>query len=136
MSSPARPLDALLRRRGFAGPLTHVPLGLAGLVAGGFDVAHAFSPVDALTALAWRRVARGPAVFTCTETLGRERLADRRLRLWLLQRAVEDTDAVIASTEESRAALRRWLAVDAAVIESCAASGHERLYRELLTRRG
>jgi hypothetical protein len=67
--------------------------------------------------------------------LDRDRLADRRLRLWLLQRAVHDTDALIAATEESRAALVRWLALDPPVIELHDAAGYERLYRELLARR-
>jgi hypothetical protein len=131
---PAGPAEALLRRRGFAGSLTPVPSGVVALLRGGFDVAQAFSPADALTALTWRRLVGRPAVFTCTEPLDRERLADRRLRLWLLQRAVRDTDALIAATAEARAALARWLALDAPVIESRDAAGYERLYRELLAR--
>jgi hypothetical protein len=74
-------------------------------------------------------------VFTCIEPLDRDRLADRRLRLWLLQRAVQDSDALVAATEESRAALARWLALDAPVIASGDAAGYERLYRELLAQR-
>ena len=132
---PAGPAEALLRRRGFAGSLTPVPSGVVALLRGGFDVAHAFSTADALTALTWRRLGGGPAVFTCTEALRRDRLADRRLSLWLLQRAVQDTDALVAATEESREALARWLALDAPVIESHDAAGYERLYRELLIRR-
>ena len=130
--------EALLDRRGFAGSLTGLPSGLAALLRGGFDVAHVFSPADALTALTWRRLAGRPvvAVFTCTEVLDRDRLADRRLRLWLLQRAVQDTDALIAATEESRAALERWLALDPPVIELHDAAGYARLYRELLARGG
>jgi hypothetical protein len=133
-----RAAEMLLDRRGFAGSLTALPFGVAALLRGGFDVAHALSPADALTALAWRRLAGRPvvAVFTCTEVLDRDRLADRRLRLWLLQRAVQDTDALIAATEESRAALVRWLALDPPVIELHDAAGYERLYRELLARRG
>jgi hypothetical protein len=131
-AQPADPAEALLRRRGFAGRMTAVPLGVAALLRGGFDVAHAFSPADALTARLWRRLVGRPAAFTCAEPLDRDRLADRRLRLWLLQRAVGDSDAVIAATEESRAALARWLALDAPVIESRDAAAYERLYRKLL----
>jgi hypothetical protein len=130
----AGPAEALLRRRGFAESLTPVPAGVLTLLRGDFDVAHAFSTSDALTALTWCRLGGGPAVFTCAEPLDRDALADRRLRLWLLQRAVRDTDAVIAATEESRAALARWLALDAPVIESRDAAGYERLYRRLLAR--
>jgi hypothetical protein len=131
---PAGPAEALLRARGFAGSLTPVPAGVVALLRGGFDLAQAFSTADALTALTWRRLVGRPVVFTCTEPLQRERLADRRLRLWLLERAVRDTDALIAATEESRAALARWLALDAPVIESRDAAGYEHLYRELLAR--
>jgi hypothetical protein len=132
---PSGPAEALLRRRGFAGSLTSVPCGVVTLVHGGFHVAHAFSTADALTGLMWRRLGGGPVVFTSAEPLQRDRLADRRLGLWLLQRAAHDTDALIAATEESRAALARWLALDAPVIDSHDAAEHERLYRELLTRR-
>ena len=105
------------------------------LIRGHYDVAHAFSPSDALTALTWRRLGGGPVVFTCTESLDRDGLADRRLRLWVLEHAVQDADALVAATEESRAALARWLALDVAVIKSGDAAGYERLYRDLLARR-
>jgi len=124
--------EALLRQRGFVGPLTQVPVSVAALVAGGFDVVHAFSTPDALTARIWRRLVGRPAVFTCVEELRRDRLADRRLRLSLLQRAVEDTDAVIAATEDSRKSLWRWLAVAAPVMGAHDVGGHERLYRDLV----
>ena len=130
-------LESLLRRRGFAGSLTRVPAGLTALLRDGFDIVHAFSTTDAAAALAWRRLAARPAVavFTCVEPLDRARLADRRLRLWLLERAVRDSDAVTAATEASRAELARWLALDAPVIESGDAAGYERLYHDLLDRR-
>jgi hypothetical protein len=59
-------------------------------------------------------------------------VADRRLRLRLLERAVGDSDAAIAPTEECRAGLLRWLAVEAPLLEPADADAHERLYRELL----
>ena len=52
-----------------------------------------------------------------------------------MRRAVEGADALVAGTEESRAALLRWLAIEAPVIEPNDAAGHTRLYRDLLTRR-
>jgi len=127
--------EAALRWRGFVGPLTHIPLAAWTLVREPHDVAHAFSPADALLALLGRRMTGKPAIFTSPDTLDRGQLADRRLRLWLLARAGEDTDAVTALTEESQAALWRWLAVDAALIEPRDAGAHERLYRGLLERR-
>jgi hypothetical protein len=56
--------------------------------------------------------------------------------LRLLARAVDDSDAALAPTEESRAALRRWLAAEVPVIHPSDATTHERLYRELLALRG
>jgi len=129
---PWRVPEALLRKRGFTGPLTPLPVTLAALSRGGYDVAHAFSAPDAAAALAWRRLVRRPVVFTCPEVLGREHVADRRLRLELLSRAVGDSDAVTAPSSASRDALWRWLAVDATLLEPSDAAGHERLYRELI----
>jgi hypothetical protein len=136
LSRPAPGAEALLRLRGFAGPLTQVPSGLATALRGDFEVVHAFSVTDAQTALTWRRLTGGPAVFTAVEPLGRDQLADRRLRLWLVRRAIEDSDAMIAGNDEARSALQRWLAADAPVLAPGDASGHERLYRGLLARRG
>jgi len=128
----ARLPESPLLRRGFTGPLTHVPLTLHALLSGSHDVVHSFSAPDALAAHLWgRRLAR-PVVFTCAETLARDRLADRRLRLRLLSAAVEDSDGVLVPTEEARTALWRWLAVEAPVVESRDGAAHERLYRRLL----
>jgi hypothetical protein len=127
--------EAPLRWRGFDGPLTHVPLTVTELAIGRYDVAHAFSPPDAFGALLWRRLAGRPVAYTSPETLKRRSLADRRLRLRLLAHAVQDSDAVIAPTEEARLALWRWLAVDALVIDPAGASEHLRLYGELQARR-
>jgi hypothetical protein len=125
-------LDALLRRRGFTQPLAHVPITCASLFAGRYDIAHAYTPADAVAALAWRRRSGGPVVFTCTEVLSRANVADGRLRLAMLRRATEETDAVLAATPEVAASMRKWLAIDAPVLD---AAGHERLYGELLARR-
>jgi hypothetical protein len=126
--------ESPLRLRGFTGPLTHVPFLYRALRHGSYDVAHAFSAPDAKAALAWARRTGGPAVFTCVETLTRESLADRRLRLRLLTAAVERSDAVIAPSVDAVAALRRWMATDALLLEPADATAHERLYRKLLQR--
>lgn len=44
--------------------LTHIPLSLASLCRGRFDLAHALHPSDAVAAAAWCRLTRRPAVFT------------------------------------------------------------------------
>lgn len=124
--------EAALHRRGFTGPLTGAPGALAALLGARVDVAHAFSVPDALSARLWRRLTGGPALLTCTEPVTREGVADRRLRLSLLGHAVEESDAVIAPTEPARAALSRWLAVDAELIDAADARTHVQLYRDLL----
>jgi hypothetical protein len=124
--------EALLRKRGFTAALTHVPLAVAALARGGYDVAHAFTPTDALAALTWRRVhGGGVVVYTLAGPVGRDTLADRRLALRLLERALAEGDAVLAADDAARDAARRWLALDVPVLD---AAGHERLYRELLAR--
>jgi hypothetical protein len=102
---------------------------------GDWDVAHAFTPQDAAAAVRWSRATGRPCVFTCVEPLRRERLADRRLRLALLRRAVEETDAVIAPDPEVAASLRRWMAVAPCLIDFGCAGEHVALYRELVARR-
>jgi hypothetical protein len=128
--------ERLLRGRGFVPGLTRVPATLAALAGTDLDVAHAFTPLDAVAALAWRRRTASPVVFTCVEPLGRENMADRRLRLWSLRRALEDSDALLAADAGVRASMERWAAIDAPVIDPSDAAAHERLYRDLLLRRG
>lgn len=130
-----RPPDELLRRRGFAGPLTHLPATARALLRGRYDLAHAFSPEDTLAALVWARLVQRPAVFGAADPPRRERLADRRLRLPVLRRALEDADAVIAPSEESRLGLLSWLAVEAPQLDPSDALAHEQLYRRLIENR-
>jgi hypothetical protein len=124
-----------LHRRGFTGPLTHLPASYAALLTGPYDVAHAFSAADAAAALLWRRRSGRPVVFTCAEVLERAALSGERLRLRMLADAVERTDAVLATTAEGQHALARWLAAQAMLVEPGDALAHERLYRALAARR-
>jgi hypothetical protein len=124
--------EAPLRVRGFERPLTHLPFALLELLGGRFDVVHAFSPVDAAVARAWRRARGGPIAFTCLSPPARENVSNRRLTLRLLEAALEGSDAVLAADVEVRAAMWRWLAVDA---EALAPADHAALYRGLLVRR-
>jgi hypothetical protein len=133
LGSDPSPLDALLERRGFTTPVTHLPMTVAALARGRYDVAHAFSAQDAYTALRWRRRSGRPVVFSLTEPIERERLANRRLRLRFLSAALEQSDTVIAHDEDTRAAAWRWLAIDAPVIEPSDGAAHDRLYRSLLS---
>lgn len=130
----ARLPEEPLHRRGFTGPLTHLPLTLRALVTGNYDIAQAFSPPDAQAALRWRRRTHRPVVFTCTHVLGRDSLADGRLRLRLLSSAVEHADAVTVGTHGALAAMSRWMAVEGLLLEEAKASAHEKLYRDLIAR--
>jgi hypothetical protein len=131
----ARLPEAPLRWRGFTGPLTHAPLTLRALARGGYDAVHAFSPEDAAIALLSRRRTGTPVVFTAADPLDRDRLADRRLRLRLVQAAVEESDAVTAPTDALAALVERWLAVDAAVLDPRDGAAQVDLYRRLLATR-
>jgi hypothetical protein len=124
--------ERLLSARGFAGPLTQIPATIYALARGNYDVAHTFSAVDAVPALHWSRSARRPVVFTCADPLSRETVADGRLRLHFLTRAVESSDAVTVPTEAARLAVWRWLAVEAIVVDPRDGAAHEDLYRRLL----
>jgi hypothetical protein len=126
--------DAPLRLRKIGERPGRLPGTYLALCAGGWDLAHAFTAQDAWAAVRWSRVTGRPSVFSCAEPLRRATLADRRLRLALLRRAVEQTDAVIAPDPEVAASLRRWMAVEARLIEPGSAGGHLALYEELVAR--
>jgi hypothetical protein len=128
---PVSAAERALRFRGFASPLTHVPFALAGLMRGAFDVAHAFTPQDAAASLAWRRRSGRPVVFTPAVPPDRSTVADGRLRLRLLEQALREADAITAPDEPTRAAVERWLAVDAPLLAPGDAAAHVALYREL-----
>lgn len=126
-------LDRALARRGFATPLAGVPLLVAQLLRARPDVVHAVSVPAAEAALAWRWIGRaGAVVFTPATPLTRERLADRRLRLRQTRRACEAVDAVTALDEAAQAALWRWMALRAPVIELGDGGGYAALYRTLV----
>lgn len=131
-ATPIGAAEQLLARRGFTGPLTPLPATVARLLRARADVAHAMTVPDAASALAWRRLVHRPVVFTCSETLSRATVADRRLRLQLLEAATASSDAVLAADERAREALVRWLMVDAPVIAPGDAAAHARLYASLV----
>ena len=126
--------EALLRARGFTGPLTPVIPAFWSLTRGRFDLSHAFSAPDMLPALLARRLWSRPAVFTCSEILDRSRLADTRLRLAMLAKATEDADALIASSQQARDSIWHWLALNAPVVAARDCAEHERIYRLTLAR--
>ena len=120
--------ERALGARGFAAGLTSIPRSLAALAGAGCDVVHACSEIDAQTALAWRRLANVPVVFTPAIPPARENLAARRLSLTLATRAFDDSDAVVAPSGDVREGARRWLALELELIEPGSAEGYAALY--------
>jgi glycosyltransferase involved in cell wall biosynthesis len=111
-----RPPDAPFRLRRMQPNLTHVPLSLAELRRGGFDLAHAFFPTDAIASTRWGAATGRPAVFTITGVMGRENVANVRFRKRILETATRRSDAVVTISQAARDAVWRWLAVEPRVI--------------------
>jgi hypothetical protein len=126
------PLAALLRFRGIHDGFERVPGAFVALARGRFDVAHAFSPVDALAAVAWARRGRRAAVLTLTEPLRRATIADTRWRLATLERALGGAGAVVAANEEVRESARHLLALDLPVLAPADGAANRALYGRLL----
>lgn len=103
------PTEALLRRRGFTP-------GLSALARAhrlrGYELLHAFTPIEAVAAQH-----HGRTVFTCSEVLDRANVADRRLRLWSLERALAHSAAVTAADAEVAASLERWFSLEVPVVD-------------------
>lgn len=122
----ARLPDGRLRSRGFDAPLTHAPALLRQLRGARFDAVHAFTPEDA----AFAARAAGRVFLTPLEPPRRETLAARRLRLRFWDAAVRPPNVLVVEDEAVREAVRRWLAVDAAIAATGDAPAHERIYRD------
>lgn len=121
-----------LRARGFATPLTQVPFMVAALRAGRYDVAHAFSPIDAKAGSIWARIGGGPVLLTLCEPLARERLADKRGRLRVTTDAFADSAAVTAADDRVASSIERWLARQIPVLDPRDASAYEAVYRRIV----
>jgi len=126
--------DLPLRLRKIGERPGRLPASYLALRSGGYDLAHAFTPQDAVAALAWSRAARRPAAFSACEPLHRALLADRRLRLASLRVALERSDMVLAPDEDMADSLRHWMAVRARVVAPASAEAHLEVYAELLRR--
>jgi Glycosyltransferase Family 4 len=126
--------NAPLRARKIGDELAHLPAAWLALRRHDPAVANAFTPSDALAAIAWSRRKGRPAVFTCMEAPRRESLATRRLRLATWTRALEWSSAVLAVDEAVAAGLREWMAVEAPVVDLGDVDAHLRLYSRLLGR--
>jgi UDP-glucose:tetrahydrobiopterin glucosyltransferase len=104
--------EGRLRRRMFEDHLTHVPFAARALQRGDDDLVHA---LHATSAVAAARAGR-PLVFSHMGIPHRQALANRRLRLDVMLRALRAADAVVALSETAARGFERWLGVSARVI--------------------
>lgn len=111
-----RPPGLVASRRRFQEHVEHMPLLRAALAAWRPDLVHGFHLTDAAAGARHARRAGVPAVFSFMGIPRREELAALRLRLSLLERAVTESDAVIALSRAARDALWRWLGVEARIV--------------------
>jgi glycosyltransferase involved in cell wall biosynthesis len=106
-----RPPDGRLLRRGYEAHLTSIPAAYLELRRRRPAVAHALHHADAQAAIR----AGVPTAWTFLGVPHRAGLANRRLRLDLVQRALRDTTPLALSHAAARE-FRRWLGVDPQVI--------------------
>ncbi len=111
-----RPPQGRLLRRLYEPYLTHVPLSYAVLRAGGYEVAHAVHPPDALAAARYRRRTGAVAVLSYLGIPDHAGLMERRRRLELTLAALRGCDAVVALSRYAADAFQRWLGYEAPVI--------------------
>lgn len=111
-----RPPEGRLLRRNYEPHLTHVPLSYLALKRGGYDIAHAVYPADALAAARWSSATGRPAILSYLGLPHRASLMAYRLRLEVTERAVAGVDVVTALSWTAADAFQRWLGVEARVI--------------------
>lgn len=112
-----RPPEGRLRRRGYQPHLSHLPLSYLSLARGGYDLAHALYPTDALAAVRWSRRHRRPAVVTFMGLPERAALVSTRDRVETIRRVAAGASAAISLSEAAAAAFRHELGVATRVIE-------------------
>jgi Glycosyltransferase Family 4 len=120
--------DAPLRLRKIGDRPGRMPGALIALLRGNYDIAHAFTPQDAVVAIAWSRLTGRPAVYTQREPLTRASVADRRLKLATLRLALERPALVLAPDQAVADSVLRWMAVRVRVVSG---AEHAALYAEL-----
>jgi glycosyltransferase involved in cell wall biosynthesis len=86
------------------------------LLGGGYDLAHAFFPVDAWAAVKARRAGGPPVAFSFHGVPVRQYLVARRRRLELVTTAAREADAVSVLSEAAARPYRRYLLRDPAIL--------------------
>jgi Glycosyltransferase Family 4 len=130
-SALLRPLEARLAQRRCEEGLSRVPIGYLALVRGDDELAHAFSLADALAAARWAARTGRPAVYSHAGVPHHAALTARRFRLRYMERVCR-VCTVVAESPAAAEAFKRWLGVDACVIEPGATGEHLELYERLL----
>ena len=111
-----RPPTKPLHRRGYEYHLTNVPTAFARTLAGGYDVAHAFSLADAWAAVHAHTVGGPPVVYSFIGIPTREWSTSARYRLPMALKAVRGSAAVTVLSEAAAAHFRRQLLRDPMVV--------------------
>lgn len=111
-----RPPGVVARRRRLQEHVEHMPLLRAALACSRPELVHSFHLTDAAAGARYARRAGVPAVFSFMGIPRREWVASVRMRLALLERAVGESDAVIALSRAARDELWRWLGVEARIV--------------------
>ncbi len=111
-----RPPGGRLERRGFEPYLPTVPGTIRELARGGFDVAHALSPVNGWAAARARTLGGPPFVLSLVGLPTRRSVGLRRLRRRLLRRAIRGASATTVLSEAAATALNDSLGCPATVL--------------------
>ena len=123
---PTRPLHQL----GFEYQLTNAPAAALKVARGRFDVAHALYHVDAVAALAVRRLGGPPVVWSCHGIPTEAAMTAHRLRLPILRRATRGSAEVTVLSEAAAADFRARLGREPEVVpggvDSAAFAEHAR----------
>lgn len=112
-----RPPEGRLRRRGYQHHLSHLPLTYLSLARGGYDLAHALYPTDALAAVRWSRRHGRPAVVTFMGLPDRASLVSVRGRTETIRKVAAEAAASVSLSDAAAAAFRRELGISTRVIE-------------------
>ena len=121
--SPRRPrsLEAFerrLRRRGYLEHLTSVPLVYAALRDGDEELAHVAHPAAVPAAVRWANRTGHRFVFHYSGVPDHADLMSRRKKLELMEAGVTAAAAVVATSSAAADAFRRWLGVEASVVDA------------------
>jgi glycosyltransferase involved in cell wall biosynthesis len=109
--------EGRLRQRFLEDHLTHLPASYAALRLGHHDVAHAWSPADALVAARWSARTGRPAIHSYLGIPDHVGLMWKRRRLKIMLQAIAGCQVTVALSHAAAAQFRHWLGVEVPVIQ-------------------